>query len=249
MHKLLAIFAATLFPSLSSADALGLYGGVGQWYVKMEGDVGQQGVNTSLDSLGVDDETSNVLWLMFEHPLPFIPNVRLMHSEISTVANSQATQVILIGNLQIQVQAQIQTTIDISHTDATFYYQLLDNWLTLDLGVTARQMSGYVEVVPEVGGRFRAEMDGVVPTGYINLQIDFPYSGWHMGATVNAAAYKGDKITDVSGRIGYEFEITPAMDLGLNVGYRNMDLLVNDLNSLNADASLSGAFFELLIHF
>lgn len=249
MYKLLAISAAVLFPSLSNADALGLYGGVGQWYVKMDGDVGQGGVNTPLGLLGVDDETSNVVWLMFEHPLPFIPNLRLMHSEISSVANSQATQVILIGNLQIQVQALIQTTMDLSHTDATFYYEILDNWLTLDLGVTARQISGYVEVLPEVGGSFRAEMDGVIPTGYLNLQIDFPYSGWHIGATANAAAYKGDKITDVTGRIGYEFEITPLLDLGVNVGYRNMDLLVDDFNSLNADASLSGAFIELLVHF
>lgn len=249
MYKLLAISAAFLFPSLSNADTLGLYAGAGQWYVKMDGDVGQGGVNTPLGLLGVDDETSNVFWLMFEHPVPFLPNVRLMHSEISTVANSKATQVITIGNLQIQLDVPIQTDLDLSHTDVTFYYQLLDNWFNFDLGLTARQITGYVEVIPQLGGRFRADMDGVVPTAYLNLQVDFPYSGWHLGATANAAAYNGDKITDVIGRIGYEFEITPALDLGINVGYRKMDLLVDDLDSLNADASLSGAFVELLIHF
>jgi outer membrane protein len=249
MRNRLLLFSLTLIPSLSYADNFSLYGGVGQWEIKMEGDVGQGGINTSLDSLGIDNETGNVFWLMFEHPVPFIPNLRLMHSEIAAVANSVASQVISIGNIEIEVEAKIQTTMDLAHTDVTLYYELLDNWFSFDLGITARQMKGYVEVLPEIGGRFRAEMDGVVPTAYLNLQLDFPYSGWHIGAMANAAAYDGDKITDVIGKIGYEFEITSAMAIGMNIGYRQMDLLLEEFYALNADASLSGAFVELLIHF
>jgi outer membrane protein len=249
MRNLLLLSTLTLIPGLSRADDWGLYAAAGQWYVKMEGEVGQGGISTSLDSLGINDETSNVFWLMFEHPVPFLPNVRLMHSEISTVANSEASQVISIGNIQIEVQTQIQTTLDLSHTDATFYYQLVDNAFSLDLGITARYLSGYIEVLPEIGGSFRGEMDAVVPTAYANLQIDFPYSGWHIGATANAAAYDGNKIVDVATSIGYEFDVTSAMAIGVNMGYRKMDLLVEDFYALTADATLSGGFVELQLHF
>lgn len=249
MRNLLLFSTLALIPGLSRADDLGLYAAAGQWYVKMEGVVGQGGVNTSLDSLGIDDETANVFWLMFEHPVPFLPNVRLMHSEISTVESAEASQVIFIGNIEIEVQTQIQTTLDLSHTDATFYYQLLDETYHFDLGITARHLSGYVEVLPEIGGSFKAEMDGVVPTAYVNLQIDFPYSGWSLGATANAAAYDGDKIVDVAAKIGYEFDVTSAMAIGVNMGYRKMDLQVDDFNALTADASLSGGYVELQVHF
>lgn len=249
MRNLLLLSTLVLAPGLCRADDLGLYAAAGQWYVKMEGVVGQGGITTSLDSLGIDDETANVFWLTFEHPVPFLPNVRLMHSEISTVAASEASQVIFIGNIEIEVQTRIQTTLDLSHTDATFYYQLLDKTYHFDLGVTARQLSGYVEVLPEIGGSFQAEMDGVVPTAYVNFQIDFPYSGWHLGVTTNAAAYNGDKIVDVAASIGYAFDVTSAMDIGVNMGYRKLDLQVDEFYALTADATLSGGYVELQVHF
>jgi outer membrane protein len=249
MRKLILLSSLSLTPALSVADTLGLYGGIGQWYIEMEGDVGQGGVNTSLTSLGVRDETATTMWLNFEHPIPFLPNLRLMHSEIDTVAHSEARQLIFIGNLQIEVQTHIQTTLDLSHTDATLYYEILDNWVHFDLGITARKMSGYVEVIPEFGGEFRATMDGVIPTAYVNLQIDVPSTGLQIGAVINAATYRGDQITDLSVRIGYAFEITPLMSIGVDVGYRSLDILAKDFYSLYADAKLSGTYAELRINF
>ncbi len=250
MNKSLLALALVALPSIGWADTLlGLYAGAGQWYINLEGDVGQNGSTTTLDDLGFDNETSNVFWLMLEHPVPILPNLRVMHSSISATETSTTSQRFTIGGVTIDAEVSVLTDMDLSHTDGTLYYELLDNWLTFDLGVTARHMSGYVEVQSEVTAAARAELEGVLPLLYLNVQLDFPYSGWSIGATGNGVTYRGDKLTDFSARLGYSFEVTPLMDIGVNLGYRSLALQAEELDDLYADATISGAFAELQIHF
>lgn len=250
MNKTLLALALTMSPAVTFADTLlGLYAGAGQWYINLEGDVGQNGSTTTLDDLGFENETSNVFWIMLEHPVPILPNLRVMHSSISATEASTTSQRFTIGGIIIDAQVNVLTDMDLSHTDATFYYELLDNWVTFDLGVTARQMEGFVNVQSEVTSTARAELEGVLPMAYLNLQLDFPYSGWSIGATGNGVSYRGDNVTDFAARLGYSFEVTPLMDIGINIGYRVLTLQAEEFDDLYADATLSGAFAELQIHF
>jgi outer membrane protein len=230
-------------------DALGFQAGAGQWYINLEGDVGQNGSTTTLNDLGFEDETSNVLWAMLEHPIPILPNLRVMHSSISATETSTTSQRFTVGGIVIDAEVRVLTDMDLSHTDATLYYELLDNWVTFDLGVTARQMEGYVEVQSEVSQTARAELEGVLPMAYLNLQLDFPGSGWSIGGTANGISYQGDKVTDMSARIGYAFELAPMMDIGVNIGYRSLHLQADEFGDLYADATISGSFAELVVHF
>ncbi len=249
MKKLILITSLACAPVTAWCDALGLQGGIGQWYINVEGDVGQHNSTTTLDDLGFKDETSTVLWVMLEHPIPLLPNVRVMHSGISATEASTTSQSFILGGIAVEAEIGVVTDMDLSHTDATFYYELLDNWVTFDLGITARQMEGYVEIQSEVSQTARAELKGVLPMGYVNFQLDFPGSGWSIGGTANAISYRGDKVTDVSARLGYSFEVTPLMDIGVNIGYRTLSLQAEELDDLYADATLSGSFAELVIHF
>jgi outer membrane protein len=245
----LPILALASFPA-GAATLYGLQAGVGQWYINLEGDVGQSGSTTTLDDLGFQDQTSNVVWAMIEHPIPVLPNIRLMHSSITAIENSITSQRFTIGGLMIDAQVRVLTDMDLSHTDATFYYELLDNWVTLDLGITARYMAGYVDVLTEVATvSARADLEGILPMGYINFQLDLPASGWHFGFTGHGAAYRGDKFTDTSGRIGYLFELTPLMEVGINVGHRVLAIRAEEFGDLYADAKLSGSYVELVVNF
>jgi outer membrane protein len=249
MKKIIFTLLCSSVATPAWCDILGFQAAAGQWYINLKGDVGQNGSTTTLDDLGFDNETSNVFWAQFEHPLPIIPNIRLMHSTISSTETSTTTQRFTIGGILIDAQVRVLTDMDLSHTDATFYYEILDNWVTLDVGITARQMQGYMEIQSEVTDTARAELEGVLPMGYVNLQLDFPGSGWSVGSTVNAISYRGDKVTDVSGRIGYAFEVTPLMDIGVNIGYRTMSILAEEFDDLYADATISGSYAELIIRF
>jgi outer membrane protein len=245
---ILAMLCAGASP-LAWSDVLGLQAGVGQWYINLDGDVGQNGSTTTLSDLGFKNETSNVLWVALEHPIPLIPNIKVMHSSISAIEKSTTTQRFTIGGIQFDAEIDVLTDMDLSHTDATFYYELLDNWVTFDIGITARHMEGFVEVQNEFPVTARAELEGVLPMGYVNLQLDFPGSGFSIGATGNAISYRGDKLVDVSGRIGYTFEVTPLMDIGVNVGYRSFRILAEEFDELYADATISGSFAEVIVRF
>jgi outer membrane protein len=231
MKKIIFTLLCSSVATPAWCDILGFQAAAGQWYINLKGDVGQNGSTTTLD------------------PLPIIPNIRLMHSTISSTETSTTTQRFTIGGILIDAQVRVLTDMDLSHTDATFYYEILDNWVTLDVGITARQMQGYMEIQSEVTDTARAELEGVLPMGYVNLQLDFPGSGWSVGSTVNAISYRGDKVTDVSGRIGYAFEVTPLMDIGVNIGYRTMSILAEEFDDLYADATISGSYAELIIRF
>lgn len=249
MKKIMLLLPLLFAPVSGWSDALGFQAGAGQWYINLDGDVGQNGSTTTLNDLGFEDETSNVFWAMLEHPIPIIPNLRVMHSTISATENSTTSQRFTVGGIVIDAEVRVLTDMDLSHTDATFYYELLDNWVTFDLGVTARQMEGFVEVQSEVSQTARAELEGVLPMAYLNLQLDFPGSGWSIGGTANAISYRGDKVADMSARIGYSFELAPMVELGVNIGYRTLTLQAEEFDDLYADATISGSFAELVVHF
>lgn len=249
MKKIMLLIPLVCTPVTGWCDALGLQAGVGQWYINLEGEVGQNGSTTTLDDLGFEDETSHVFWAMLEHPIPILPNLRVMHSAISATETSTSSQSFTIGGILFNAEVGVLTDMDLSHTDATLYYELLDNWVTFDLGITARQMEGYVEVQSEVSQKARSELKGVLPMAYLNLQLDFPGSGWSIGGTANAISYRGDKVADMSARIGYAFELAPMVDIGINIGYRSLSLQAEEFDDLYADATISGSFAELIVHF
>lgn len=251
MNKRLFALALLATPSLASADTiLGLYAGVGQWYLTLDGEVSDGRYTVNLEELGIEDETSTELWVNFEHPIPLIPNIRLMHTTVKINEKSAANRDFRFGDASFDVTMTVTTDMDLSHTDATLYYEILDNWVTLDVGVTARYLDGYVDIRPEFGGeRNSVALSGVIPMLYLNAQLDLPFTGWNVGAYGNSASYRGDSITDLAAKVGYEFELTPLLDIGVNLGYRIMSLKTEELDDLMADAELSGMFAELQVHF
>src|SRR5690606_19424793 len=131
-QTIVALLLTGLSVESYGATIYGLHAGVGQWYLDLQGDVGQYGATTTLNDLGFKDETSNVFWAALEHPVPILPNLKLMHSSISATEPSITSQSFIIGGVQIDARVQVVTDIDLSHTDATLYYELLDNWVTFD---------------------------------------------------------------------------------------------------------------------
>jgi outer membrane protein len=250
MRTRLVPIVFSLIPSLACADTVfGVYGGVGQWYLDMEGEVGQYGVHAALDKLGLQSEVVDQVWGKIEHPIPFLPNIGAAHNQLSTTVLSTTGQQIGIGNIRIDVQVDIQTEMNLSLDDVTFYYELLDNTVSFDVGVTARRLSGYVKIIPEVGDVFRANLEGVVPLAYVSARMDFPFSGFHIGAAANGISYGEDKISDIATEIGYEFEVFSVLDVGLSIGYRSMTLLSKELSALYADAKFTGSYANLTVHF
>lgn len=249
MSKLFPVAALVLMPSFACADTiLGLHAGVSRWQATFSGDVGESQYTESLEALGHDEEPSMFFWASLEHPVPFLPNMRVMSSRLSSDATSTRALNFRLGGIDIVVSDEVATSIDLTHVDGTLYYEVLDNWLTLDLGITARRYSGYVQVTSDLIGNPIGELEGVLPMLYVNTRVDLPFSGWHVAAEGNIVNDGTNSVEDFIGKIGYEMDFV-ALDVGVNLGYRIMSLYVEDFDDLYADADAHGAFAELQIHF
>ena len=138
------------------------------------------------------------------------------------------------------VGEEVQSTTDLSHIDGTFYYEILDNWVNLDVGLTARMFDGEVSI-KGASGEGAIEIDAPIPMAYVNARFELPLTGLYASALGNVIAYGDNKVTDMTLALGYELGI-----LGLELGYRNFDVQLEDDNE-EANVTVDGYFLGLVI--
>lgn len=233
----------------AQADTIfGVYAGVGQWKSELSGDVGI--TDTDFSTLGFEEENNNMFYIALEHPVPVLPNIMLKRTDLSTNGSATLQSNVQFDNVIFPAGTTLVTDIDMTHTDATFYYEILDNWLNLDLGLTARSFEGELlasndDVVPLSE---TVELDAVIPLVYVKGQIDLPFTGFSIKGDVNAIAYSGDSISDISAAVAWHSNFL-VVDLGVELGYRRMNLEIDDLGDLQTDLTLDGPYLSINAHF
>ena len=134
----------------------------------------------------------------------------------------------------------VNSTTDLTHTDATLYYEILDNWVNLDVGLTVRMFDGEVRLAT-TGREGSIELDAPVPMAYVNARFDLPLTGLYASAIANVISYSDSSVTDMSVGLGYEFGV-----VGLELGYRNFDVDLED-DGEEAKVTVDGYFFGVVI--
>jgi len=219
---------------------LGLHLGVGQWQGEVKGLTGEKDNATTLDDLGFSKENNNVFWANFEHGIPVLPNVRVMYTDISSESSATITQSFSLGGIVFDAEVKTQSELSLSHMDVTLYYELLDNWVEIDLGVTARIFDGYVSAASEFEST-TSTLDGTLPMLYSAAKINLPFSGWFLGAMGHAIRFRGDGFHDYAFQLGYYYE-SLGMDFGFNLGYRDLYLDVAEFDQLYVETHRFRAF-------
>ena len=248
MKKLpLAVTLGLLAVPLAQADTvLGVYAGISSWKTDYSGKAGEPSI--TLKDLGVKNgDKNNSYYIALEHPVPVLPNIMLEHTSISSKQTSVIEKTFTIDGTTFPISDTITSDFDLSHTDATLYYEILDNWVNLDLGITARKFDGYFHATSEVTSESKkVNIDQTLPLLYIKAQFDLPFSGLSAGVQGNYVSYSGDKLTDYRAKISYLFD--SVLDVGLEVGYREMSLTVDD-DDIKADLKLKGPYASVIAHF
>ncbi|EAZ98725.1 TIGR04219 family outer membrane beta-barrel protein [Marinobacter sp. ELB17] len=234
MRRLFIIFAgsAVLAAPVAQADVLGFGAQVGYWDSELSGDVAANGGSVDVkDELNLDGESSNQLSLYLEHPVPLLPNVRVAYINIDQTARGR-----LSGNFDgISAGSDVRSDLELKQLDFTLYYEVLDNWINLDLGLTARDFSGEL-LVQGNGQSSRTTADAVVPMGYLAARFDLPFSGASVGIEGNAIAYSGDSLHDFNVYGQYQLSL-----LQLRAGYRQMAVDYEDGDD-RFDVKIDGPF-------
>lgn len=216
------------------ADALGVSASVTQWSPSWDGNLGDGDLE---GSMSLDDDDSTAISISFEHPVPFLPNVKLQSTPLSTegVVDSDFTYP---GVGMVSTTDEVELIFDTQ--DAIFYWQTLDNWVSLDLGLAARQFDAEFTVndTPEVDDSF------VLPMLYGAARFDLPLSGFYGRGELLFVSYSGSKIHDFQFGLGYE----SSFRLGAELGLRSSGISLDDVEDFDTDINASGAYLALTFH-
>lgn len=231
----------------SSADTIfGVYAGAGTWQTEYSGGAGNPA--TSADDLGMDENNNNYYYIAIEHPVPLIPNIKVQHNDITSDQTSTLDKSFSIGDITYPAGTPLATDFDLSYTDAALYYELLDNWVNLDVGVTLRKYSGYLKANSTVlNVSEKVDINAFVPLIYGKAQFDLPFTGFSAGFEGNYISYDGNDLSDYSAKISYLFD--SALDLGVEAGYRVLSINIDDEDDVNTNLDLKGPYIAAVFHF
>ncbi|KPP98843.1 TIGR04219 family outer membrane beta-barrel protein [Marinobacter sp. HL-58] len=237
MRKLILALGGSLIIAapVASADVLGVGANVSYWDSDLSGKAGKNNDLVDVENdLDLDSDTNANLSAYFEHPVPVLPNVRLNYTRIEQSGR---------GELSTEFDAipggvEVDSDLDLSQFDVTLYYEVLDNWVNLDLGLTARNLDGELIVREQTtnGQASETEIDGVVPMGYLAARFDLPFTGVSVGGEANLISFDGDSVYDYNAYGQYEVSL-----LQLRAGYRQMGIDYEDSDD-RLDVELGGPF-------
>lgn len=246
-----AIAAATFSHGADADRILGVYAGASQWQQNYDGSIRDLDSNGSAgdeidfnDDLGLDDEKGNMLYVALEHPIPFLPNIKLQQTEIEVTETSTITRSFSYGGVTYTGSENVVTDADLTHQDLTLYYQVLDNWVSLDLGLTVRFFDGHVELRGDSSGTAREDFDSPVPLLYGKARFDLPFSGLSASLAANALGDGDNMFVDFEAAVQYEH----TLGAGAELGFRRMDLDLDDIDDIEVDLTIDGVYVGLFYH-
>ena len=246
INKLVAPIA--LLASLSvQADIIGGSVEASYWYAGLGGDAsfGDTTIDAE-DHLDFDNNSFFELAATVEHPVPLIPNVRLKYSDLDQTEKGTITDSFGSDSNPNQVAAgDVETNLDLSNVGLVLYYEILDNWVSADVGLDIRKFDGQLKIArTDNSSEFQIDIDKFLPLGYVSAEFAMPFTDMSAGAEVSAISYSGNSIHDAKVRFRQGFSLA-----FIEVGYRKMGIKLDDLSNTDIDIDFSGVYLSTGLDF
>lgn len=184
------------------------------------------------DTLGFSETQDLFFKTYLEHPFPFLPNVKLGHNRLGHSGTGTVTD-FSWGELT-HFTGTVNSKLSLIMSDATLYYEIVDNWVEIDAGLTLRYISGDTSVNHEY-----TDFSTRLLLLYTKARFNVPDTDLSLQLETNAVGY--------SDTIVYDYELSAryslAIGIGIEAGYKSFHLKSDDLTSgLNADLDFSGPY-------
>ncbi|AWB66517.1 hypothetical protein C2869_08790 [Saccharobesus litoralis] len=240
------VLAAALTAPMANADMLyGIYIGAQGWQTSADGSFGQDAKDSSA-TFDFDDKTSTSFYVALEHPIPLVPNIKVRQNDIE-IEGSINGQYDFFGKTYT---SQTTTDAKLTNTDFILYYEILDNDLvSLDIGFNGKKIDGELFVDDSVEDSTTKTFSGVVPMLYGAASVGLPLTGLSVYADMSYVGYDGNSLSDFNAGIQYEVIDVVAADLAVQLGYRSFALELDDLDDIDTDFDVSGAYVGVQLHF
>lgn len=245
----LAAAALLAVPMAASADVVGFDFGVYGWQASPEGYIQDEDVagNNRADleqDLGLDkDETGVVVWAALEHPVPVLPNLKLQYTPLEFEGVGTPSRSFTFDGQTFNVSDRVVSDIDLTQLDVVLYYEVLDNTLSLDLGLNFKVLNGEVLIVSDSGERYQEDLTGAVPMLYMNAAVELP-ANLSLGLEASGIGYSGNRYTDIKAALAWQVAM-----VSVEAGYRVQQLVLDDLGGVSADFEIAGPYAGAALKF
>lgn len=229
---------------LASADIIGAGASVSYWNAALNGTAAQGRDQIDIENQLDLGRSGNLQFsASLEHPLPLLPNIRIGFTRLEQDGSSQLGA--SFGDLRIGGAVAVESEFELDQLDLTLYYELLDNWVNLDAGLTVRSVDGAL-LIQERGNRAnsnRTDVDVYLPMVYLAARFDVPGTSVSFGADGNGVRYSGEAVMDITAYAQYDIAV-----LRLQAGYRQLSIDVEDGND-SLDVDIDGPFVSVGLDF
>lgn len=182
-----------------------------------------KGVTTNTSFNG-DTESSYQVGFYFEHPVPILPNLRVDLTPNTEFSGKDGV---------------VASTVKFNQIDVTPYYEILDNIVDLDIGITLKVLDG------SVSGTANQDFTQVIPMGYLGAALMIPGLPISFAGSIKYIGTGGDSLSDSRVKVIWDI----AAGLKAQAGYREESLKVDNRFDINADATFKGPFVGLSYQF
>jgi outer membrane protein len=241
--NILLLSLCSAFAIGANADTLGLEMGAAFWAAKTSGNLEYRSLGNDIDlgnTLGYDTLNTNFLWASFEHPVPVIPNIKIQHTKIED--SSTRTTNVTFDNKNFT--GNVSSNIQLNQTDFIAYYEILDNWINVDLGINGKYIDASFSVNDSSLSAIK-DLDYIIPMAYAKAKFDLPFSGFSIETDLSYVTFRQSEFYDLKGALLYE----TSFGLGATLGYRSEKLQLDDISDVNSDIEIKGAYAGLYYHF
>ena len=234
-----------LTPVTHADTILGIFVGTSQWSTDFSGDIASGGPKIDLeDQLNLDGESTRSLYVALEHPIPGLPNIKYRQVDLDSSSVATLSQQIVFDGVTYNVNDTVTSNFDLSHNNYIFYYEVLDNWVNLDLGINLIDFDGEV-ALSTTGSSSRAKLDEMIPTAYVKARFDFPTTNFYAGFETSLLSVGDNSLQEQRYNIGWENDF----GLGIEAGYRSFSLEWDDLDDSDGDLAFDGYYASIYYHF
>jgi len=179
-----------------------------------------------------------------EHPISLFPKIKYQYLDLDSSGSNTLSNDIIFDSLSLTSGNLDASNYDLSHDDIVLYYEILDNWVNLDIGLDIKVFDGEV-ILTDVAFTETVLIDETIPLLYLSARFDLPFSGFYIGADIMGASIDDNSLEDTSIMLGYESD----SGLGFEGGYKKFSLELNDVTDVNADLEYDGIYLNGYYHF
>ncbi len=240
--------AATLAaPQLASAEFISVYAGAEGWRLDPTASFGANQQQSA--AFDFSDETASNFYIGLEHPIPLIPNIKIRKDSIDIGGQTTLTSNFTLNGKTYNVNDRIDSAIKLEQTDVILYWELLDlDLFSFDFGINAKYID--TDLAANDGTTLTTDnFKGWVPMAYVAAEVSFPGLPISLWTEGSYASYSDDRFYDARAAVKYTLVETLPMDLTVSVGYRALEVDIDDLDDVFADIDFTGYYAGVELRF